>query len=384
MPVIQAYAWAATRRPITGIAGASWASSTDTRGDADFIAGRVATQLLRYPLEQRAVLIYTPLGYSLDQHVTKHTVKPFLTQQVDTSKARNWYLEFFAGLKKRGAELTAIVMDEESNVTNWGFENYGKNDKTLPAYLHQVWADAEVQMAMPDELRRFTIEMILQKDRDAVVAYNQWSMTILCEMIRKTMVVPYTQVFGKVPIVSNWENFHGAFQTLDHNGWPNSTVQVTDWSSPCCYVGMFGNRQNQAMSGRKKDVYWNRFLDCINYVRSAMAFNGKCAPWISYRSWVDPFKIAPNRVQWLWNQLMLHIASTGVEKLIYWNPKQARGATDEDDAALGEFIAAVAKWPKVQIPNLPEIPMDADEVATGAITTRYADYDSGKEMNLGF
>jgi hypothetical protein len=209
-------------------------------------------------------------------------------------------------------------------------------------------------------------------------------MSIMCEMIRKTMIVPYTQVFGKVPLVSNWENFRGAFQTFDTNGWPYPTVQVTDWSSPSCYVGMWGLRQSPTASGRKKDMYWNRLLDSLNYVRSAMAFNGKCAPWIQFRSWVDPFRIAPNRVQWLWNQLMLHIASTGVEKLIYWNPKQATGASDEDDAALGEFIAAVSKWPKVEPPTLPEIPMDADEVTTGTITTRYSDYDSGKEMNLSF
>jgi hypothetical protein len=113
-----------------------------------------------------------------------------------------------------------------------------------------------------------------------------------------------------------------------------------------------------------------------------MAFDAQCMPWISYRSWLDGFKRAPNPVQWLWNQHMLHTVATGVNRIIYWNPKDQNVVTpDADDNALGDLIALVAESDRV-VRQLPEIPMDADEVTTGDVTTRYADYIGNQNPNL--
>jgi len=380
MPAIKVFSWAQTRRVIPGIYPAGWINPTDTRGDADFMAGRLANELAPRDPANRALIISVPLGYTLDQHVIRHTIKDFLLQTVATSKTKNWFLQFYDGLKRRNAAVGTLIMDEESNLTNWAFENYGSKDKTLPTYLHQLWADPAVQAKMPDNLKRYSIDMVLQKDFNAVCAWNEWTMGILCQMIRDVVVTPYVQVFGSMPVVSNWENFRGTFQTFDVNGWPLAQVRVGDWSSPACYVGSWGRRQNTPESNRKKDPSWNRFLDCINFVRSAVAFDGQCMPWISYRSWVEGNR-APTPVQWLWNQHLLHTVATGVDRMIYWNQKGTFPATDEEDNALGDLIAMVAQADRV-VRQLPEIPMDADEVTTGDVTTRYADYIANPNPSL--
>lgn len=382
MPTIKAYSWHPTKKSIPGIIPMPYISPVNS-GDPDATAAQIAGELGSMVLEDRALHIYGPAGYGFDQHVVKHTIKQFLLQTVDTSKTRNWYLQFYNGLRTRGIELNALIMDEESNVTNWAFQNYASKDSTLSAYLHTLWADTQVQAAMPVALRQYSIDQVLKMNGPAVIAWNNWTLGIIANMLRSIVLAPYVQVFGRTPITSNWNDLRGTFTMYDNNGWPATQQQVSDWSSPATYVGMSGNRYNGVQAKLAKDQYWNRFIDCINAIRSTMGFNAQCIPWVSYRAWLDPDKKASTQLQWLWNQLMLHAVGTGVDKFLFWNPKNATGATatDADDVAMGDFIASVAQMPLV-VRQLPEVQMDADSVTTGNLTTNYNDYMTAQSLNF--
>lgn len=379
MPVVRAYSWAPTRQPIAGINTCSIVNPTQG-GTADFHAGRVAAELAPRVIEDRGLMIFTPVGYTFDQHVTRRTIKSFLLQTVDLSKTRSWYAQFFAGLRTRNVPLAVIAMDEESNVTNWAFENYAAKDAGLPAYLHALWADTQVQSVMPANLRAYSMEMILQKNVAAVNAFNGWTLDIIRKMIRSLVVDAYATEFGTVPIVSNYGDLRGAFPTYDNNGWQATEVQVSNWSSPACYVTWPGLRYGKSQ-GRTLDPHWNCFLDCINWIRSPMAFNAQCIPWVSFRGFLEPKGPAPKASQWLWNQFLFHAVATGVDRLLYWNPKGENGATDADDSALGEFIAAVAQLPKV-VRQLPPVAMDTQSVTTGTVTTNYSSFANASNIDL--
>lgn len=379
MPVVRAYSWTPTRQPIAGINSFTIVNPTQA-GTADSHAARVAAEQGPRAVEDRGLLIFVPVGYTFDQHVTRRTIKPFLTQTVDTSRTRSWYLQFFTGLRNRNVPLSVIAMDEESNVSNWAFENYGAKDAGLPAYLHALWADTQVQSAMPANLRAYSMEMILQKNVPAVNAFNSWTADIVRKMIRSLVVDTYAAVFGSIPIVSNYGDMRGTFPLFDANGWQGVETQVSGWSSPSCYVTWPGPRYGKGQ-GRVLDPHWNCFLDCINFVRSPMAFNAQCIPWVSYRSFVEPNGVAPKPSQWLWNQLLFHAIATGVDRLLFWNPKHDNAAADADDRALGDFIAAAAQLPRV-VRQLPPLALDSPSVTTGAFTTDYSTYANAANIDL--
>lgn len=379
MPVVRAYSWAPTRQPIAGINTCSIVNPTQG-GTADFHAGRVAAELASKPIEDRGLLIFSPAGYSFEEHLARRTVKQFMLEIVDTSKTRQWYAQFFAGLRTRSVPLSVIGMDEETNISSWAFENYTRKDRTLPAYLHALWADTQVQAALPANLRQYSIETIMAHNVTAVTEFNTWSLGIVRKMLRTLVVDAYAAEFGTAPIVSNYGDMRGAFQTSDPNGWRNTEIQVSGWSSPACYVTWPGLKYGAAQ-GRTLDPHWNCFLDCINWIRSPMAFNAQCIPWVSFRGFLEPKGPAPKASQWLWNQFLFHAVATGVDRLLYWNPKGENGATDADDSALGEFIAAVAQLPKV-VRQLPPVAMDTQSVTTGTVTTNYSNFANASNIDL--
>jgi len=160
--------------PVAGIVPLVWVNPNDRTGTADFVAGRIATQILPRPAEDRVLLVFQPTGYDIEDHIRKHTLHEVLVHGMDLTVAQGWYRDFYKGLQRRGANVSIIVMDEETGISNWALELYAKNDAKLAQHLHEVWADSAVQLAMPESLRRFTAEMVMNKERNAVNAWNDW------------------------------------------------------------------------------------------------------------------------------------------------------------------------------------------------------------------
>jgi hypothetical protein len=376
MPRLQAFSWHPPARALPHIAPMFWAD-TAWAHTADFSAGRIEAQLKARPPEERALFMVRARGYNIEEHVQKRTMADVLVNGMKLEPHRQWYRDVFAGLKKRDLPLAAIIADEESNISFWRLESAVKNDPKFVPHLHEAFADPRVQAAMPAAMRKYTAEMITtQPVREAIIAWNDWVAAIAARSMRSLIRDTYAEVFdGAKPIVSNWNDFTGAFAVYDINGWPLSFVRTADWSSPECYVAWWGGRHGPN-SGLKKSTYWNRFIDCVNYVRSSQALDGGCVPWVSYMSWMnDEPRRAPRSIQWLWTQLIRQMIAGGVERFIYWNPKTNFGSADSDDQALSRLLADAEPKPAASVAKLPEIPLDSDQVQTGDFRTTYADYE---------
>ncbi len=79
----------------------------------------------------------------------------------------------------------------------------------------------------------------------------------------------------------------------------------------------------------------------------------------------------PDIDPWVWIELQKHLAASGVKEVLYWNPR-----TQHDYDAQSKLAAQV--WanlkPAEKSPKLPQMDWDANEITTGAVVTRYADF----------
>src|SRR5690606_37883745 len=127
----------------------------------------------------------------------------------------------------------------------------------------------------------------------------------------------------------------------------------------------------------EKHRRWNHLITVLNGIRSA-AGAGPVHPWIAppgygargSDTWCTPRELEDET--WLWEEFMRHNLALGVDTFILWNPPQRWNphATETDrfmDAWFGENLA------HHEVLHLEPIPLDADEIETNGVVTRYQD-----------
>ena len=116
------------------------------------------------------------------------------------------------------------------------------------------------------------------------------------------------------------------------------------------------------------DYVWNNFCDLVNHVRSSI---GGTPQWRSY-----PILAHPNESNaWLWEQLVGHCARSGVNWTggnQYFTFFKSFDSKIEDDLAVEILSRHDEPWPV--LPDLPEVPLDSDQVETAGFVTTYAEY----------
>ncbi|HLL87838.1 MAG TPA: hypothetical protein VK324_00895 [Tepidisphaeraceae bacterium] len=358
------HAWTDVRVP--GLTPMIWVRLD--REAAQPAAAGVAPLLRARPPGQRVVAFWSPFP-PLD----KRDLPKLVAGGVEFDG--RFYRDFFWRLRQLGADVDRVVIDYEDGLSVWHTIAAKDTDATKRiAAARAVLEDAAARRQLSDEVRQLRPEdFASHAPPQAYAAWNRWAAPQVPAAIRRAVADSADRMSGRPVPVTNYEDVRPSFDVFDVNGWQMIPAAVGGESSPSCYLGPGGNRYR----GRAKDPRWNRFIDHLNVVRSCAA-NGPVVPWVSPPTYDGDGNPADPRGAWLWEQLVRHLHATGVREFLYWNPghpyRPRESIVPEDRSAAAVFGALP---PAASAPAaLPPLPLDADEVVTGDVVTRYRDFEA--------
>ena len=369
-PGVRVHSWFDSRQP--GITPMIW-----VRVDKEWpmaAATRVAPVLKARPVGHRVLFFWHPFP-----EIDKRDLPKVIARGVQFDD--RYYREFFRRLGELEAPVDRIVLDYEDGISLWHTIGTIPDGRLRIDAAQRVLSNPAAAARLPEAVRRVTPEALASPHaaRAAYEAWNDWAATELKQAIRSSLCDLATRELGYCPPTTNYGDIRPGFPIYDFHGWRLPDTAVGEQSSPSCYLGTLGNRY----LGWKKDVRWNRFIDNLNAVRSASA-KGPVVPWVSSPLFNDspPAPAAKGAAGidgdegWLWEQMVRHMHATGVSEFLYWNPgppyRSAAVAASEDALAARTFNSLSAA-PLRRADWLP-IPLDAGDVRTGDVVTRYEQF----------
>lgn len=284
--------------------------------------------------------------------------------------------EFFAGLKQRGVVLDQLVLDMEDGVSVWHFFGKDMPPERRIALFRPVFERPELRARLPEPLLGFEPEDFAfpaPRSRDAYLAWNRHAERLTFDALRQTVLEPARAAFGPELPASNYQDVNPAREVTDLNGWPMDGALTPERSSPELYLWI-GNDHR----GRAKDPRWNRLIQCLNVVRGCLAKpDQQVEPWISHPGFTGD-DLPPFEDRWLWEQLVRHLAESGVSTFLFWNPRPPPADREgsrrwEDDMTLARDLFQSLR-PAPPRRDLGDIPYDSDEIVTGGVRTTYAEF----------
>lgn len=333
-------------------------------------AHRIAPLLQARESGQRGLMIWGVL-YSQYHAWDLQNPAAVIADGLDPTHDRAWSESFFAELKALDAPLERVSMDVEAGFNTWSILP-GIGDDAV-AIMQNIYDDPDAYARLPETVRQFCPEdfrsFFTIAGRAAYNAWNSWSAAVVNLALRNAIFEPAQQYYGDAILVSNYGESAPRGQLLDRNGWPMAGPDrptAGNISSPELYIS-----NGAQFSSRNKDWRWNRLIDALNVVRNCIHESAdSVTPWISYPSYRGDTSPAAKST-WLWEQLVRHLAASGISSLYYFNPGGA--TTTADDAFADRLFKALS--PAATIINCTEpILYDADEITSGDFTTTYEDF----------
>lgn len=345
----------------------------DTFVDRDPLdeARRVAPLLQAKPDGARVLMIWGVL-YAQYRDWDFQQPASFISAGIDPTDNREWAEIFFAELKSLDVPLDRVAMDIEAGFNTWNLLS-GTGDEAV-ALMQSVYDDPDAYANLPDAVRLFSPEDFRTHasiaGRAAYNAWNAWATATLNLALKAAIFDPATAVFGSQLPVSNYGESTPRGQLLDRNGWPMAGPDrptAGNTSAPELYL--FGGAKFVSL---QKDPLWNRLIDALNIVRGCMIDGSadSISPWLSFPSYRGEHAPLANST-WLWEQLVRHLAASGVSSIYYYNPQSA--TTAADDAFANRLFKALT--PAASGVDCTEpIRFDADSITSGDFTTTYEDF----------
>lgn len=299
-----------------------------------------------------------------------------LARGIELEPDRAGCREFFASLRQRGIELDRLVLDMEDGVSVWHFFGKHMADEQRVALFKPIFTRPELRARLPAALRVFNAEDFAwraPRSPDAYLAWDRFARELTCQALREAVLDPARASFGADLPASNYQDVNPARPVADLNGWPMDGALTPAISSPELYLWIGNEQRRQA-----KDPRWNRLVQCLNVVRGCLATPGqRVEPWISSPSFAGD-DLPPFEDRWLWEQLVRHLAESGVSTFLFWNPRPPPADREgtrrwESDVTLARDLFTSLR-PAPPQRNLPGIPYDTDEIVTGTLRTTYDEF----------
>lgn len=290
---------------------------------------------------------------------------------------------FFKNLSEAGVPLNAVFIDYEKRFSIWGITNI-----TTPSIAAQYYAiETDPRFSQPEPPLNKSIPQLLGFSNLSNVPsfftsqdYLVWGNVMehrIKHYLNEAWYLPVKRYYPHINASGYQEaardvldcahpypdgNGHGGYC---NNTWPGANEDL---------LGYYGTHQGPELYGGLGSITWpgrfqrtsglpiytntpfNAFKWATNQFRQpALIDNAPLVPWVGFRSWVGDLGDGE-----IWNlkmgstdyfqELILHVLSSDVDALFYWNPKyyqqghpndlafQTGGATTQDDLVVSRAM----------------------------------------------
>lgn len=331
-------------------------------------------QLQARPEGERAVMLWWLLAYELYPSKGADPLAIFERGVVPTQKSIAMLRPLSEELKKRRIPIDLIFMDNEGG---FGFFEIGQ------AKIRRIMRSARAKRRMPPEVRALNVNHLQHGHPNFANAGRVWTEyanKLKFDAIKKVVtgaglfdIRPSRRAQPQSPSSVNFWSVKPTWPIYDYNGWELRDTSIDGRSSgPSCYVGTPGGRY----ANRVHHWIWNDLINILNQVRSCLAAPGRVVhPVISH-----PWLCHP----WIYEQMIAHMVRTGINwsqnkcAFLYWN---AHNPNLNDP-----IVADIMQRHDLAYPlqrNLPEIPLDTDQIVTGDYVTTYGQFLANMASVIG-
>lgn len=314
----------------------------------------LAEDLIDHPQDRCRTADGTPTRFS----------SPFLDQGVGVLKRRvDW---FFSRFKAAGGRLDVLVLDFENGFPNWSCS---------AEHLRAIWGDPRNRQWMQQADIRDIDRVIHWRRGSAYLRWNAVMGEIMTGALNRGLFEPISRLYPEVKS-SNYGSYiitqqnvvpglNGHLQfSLTHCGTHNSPV----------FYGKIGALADKRLGGSEAYgrspfavLRWH-----LNTMRAVIRSSGDpIMPWVSNKKYAK----SVFRDNAYYEELIYHLALSGADGFLYWNPRYPSKAhrnavdpADEDDRILDFCLRTVTErvgdGPRRCITPGP-IPWDSRVLATG-------------------
>ena len=227
----------------------------------------------------------------------------------DMSFELQWTTEYFTLLRDAGITPDDIILDHESGHGYWHIGGDAARDIALDPSLQQYLPDSIT--SLPAEAWTFGHAQW----QDAVNAFTAYANSFRDGALNAAVMDTANAIFGEGISISNYNRYATSFEVFDRNNWTqsnNPTPTFGNASAPGLYLVSDGTRYRNS-----DDATWDKVLDNLNTVRSALNCHSDVTPWIAAPSTGESGPLE------LWQQQMRLLRATGVDTFLMWNPNSS-------------------------------------------------------------
>ncbi|MEM1445616.1 MAG: hypothetical protein AAGF84_06140 [Planctomycetota bacterium] len=260
-----------------------------------------------------------------------------------------------------GVEPDFLVLDYESGANRWQIgRREGKfNPVAYRQDLETIFEEAG--STMPPTLRDLGPQALVPGHRDYLTAlprFNAWAFDRRSVALRRGIIEPFNDAFGRDVPASNYAEQVRAWPTHDLNGVVNPVRdRITGtWSSPVTYLKTLRGNRFRGMEPRA--ALAKAWTDRRNEVRAALAWSSDVAPWYSNPDDGRPEEVDVDTWRWAWAAGLMHDRKHGVCRMLLWS---GASWTDAEVAFAQRVFASLHDLPPSKTayaPNLQPVPTD--------------------------
>ncbi len=301
---------------------------------------------------------------------------------------REYWRDFAIELKNLDIKPDYLIFDMEEGIRFWEIPEEARHN-----FFAQIMDPERPWLqSLPASMRSITVDQFMdRRNRVADQArrdYYEFAEKFRADFMADIFGGAFEAAYGEPIPMSNYRNIIPTFDTYGTHGEIYPAVSIAGISAPQMYIAERDVERFERLHNTTKSSRWNDFIDGLNRARSAAA-SGVVTPWISGpgfgvnnpSSWDWVYDRADLDAEyWLWDTLMGHLTSMGIDTYIAWNPGPEHNNAyyssfaEQTDQHMEQWLAAHPRVMHQLSRNLPPIPLDADRIETNGFVTTYDEF----------
>ena len=301
---------------------------------------------------------------------------------------REYWRSFAFNLKDLGIKPDYLIFDMEEGIRYWEVPEGARYN-----FFSQIMDPQQPWLrGLPESMRTISVDQFMNRQDPAGERarrdYYEFAEEFRAKFMNDIFSGAFEAAFGEHIPMSNYRNIIPTFDTYGTHGEVYPAVSLAGISAPQMYVAERDPSRFARLRNTTKAPRWNDLIDGLNRARSAAA-SGLVTPWVSAPgfgvnnpdSWDWVYDQDDLEAEyWLWDTLMGHLVSMGIDTYIAWNPGPNNNGmyysnfSGQTDRHMEQWLAAHPRVEHQLSRDLQPIPLDVDQIVTNGYVTTYDEF----------